>query len=81
MIMKNLMLWVSLVGKKKPLKNRISSKKGDEAGALIEHFLKGIKYAVKAMISYIKKEDLYSLLFSFGLMHQMPQWSTSFKEL
>ena len=42
MIMKNLMLWVSLVGKKKPLKNRISSKMGDEAGALIEHFLKGI---------------------------------------
>ena len=51
MIMKNLMLWVSLVGKKKPLKNRISSKKGDEEGALIEHFLKGTKYAVKALIS------------------------------
>ena len=51
MIMKNLMLWVSLVGKKKPLENRTSSKKGNEVGALIEHFLKGAKYAVKALIS------------------------------
>ena len=34
------------------------------AGALMEHF------SVKALVSLLRREDLYLLLFAFGLMYQ-----------
>ena len=38
------------------------------AGALIEHFLEG-SALFKILEIYLKREDLYLLLFSFGLVY------------
>ena len=41
----------------------------NEAGALMEHFLEG-SAPLRLLVSYLRREDLYLLLFAFGLMYQ-----------
>ena len=49
--------------------NKLQSQVLHLANALMEFFLYW-KCSVKAFVSYLRREDLYLLLFSFGLMYQ-----------